>query len=405
MSEWKIYKLGEIASVQTGPFGSQLHQSDYVSEGTPIITVEHLGENRILHENLPKVSDQDKERLKKYWIQEGDIVFSRVGSVDRRAYVKIRENGWLFSGRCLRVRPQENVNGKYLSYFFGLEAFKKKIRGVAVGATMPSLNTSIMSDIDVSLPDLKTQTQIASILSSLDDKIELNLQMNQTLEAITQALFKEWFVNFNFPGFEGELVDGLPKNWKISKLNGMVDVKGGSTPSTSAPEYWDGEYYWTTPKDLSNSRSPVILGTERKITEAGVKQISSGVLPKGTLLLSSRAPIGYLAISQIPISINQGYIAIQGKSVSNLYMLFWLKQNMDTVKGMANGSTFQEISKSNFKVIETHLPDRKILRLFDETINPLFERIIANEIEIKTLTQIRDSLLPKLMTGKIQIKN
>ena len=104
MSEWKVYNLGEIASVQTGPFGSQLHQSDYVEVGTPIITVEHLGENRILHNNLPRVNDEDKSRLKKYWLQEDDIVFSRVGSVDRRAYVKKDEEGWLFSGRCLRVR-------------------------------------------------------------------------------------------------------------------------------------------------------------------------------------------------------------------------------------------------------------------------------------------------------------
>lgn len=405
MSEWKTYKLEEIASVQTGPFGSQLHQSDYVEVGTPIITVEHLGENRIVHNNLPRVSDIDKQRLNKYWLQEDDIVFSRVGSVDRRAYVKKDEDGWLFSGRCLRVRPKEKVNGKYLSYFFGLEDFKRKIRGVAVGATMPSLNTSIMNDIEILLPDdINLQSEIASILSSLDDKIELNLQMNQTLETMAQAIFKEWFVNFNFPGFDGVLVDGLPKEWRMEKLGDMVDVKGGTTPSTTVEEYWNGEYYWSTPKDLSNIHSSVLLDTERKITEAGIRQIGSGVLPKGTLLLSSRAPIGYLAISQVPISINQGYIAIQGKLVSNLFMLFWLKQNMDAVKGRANGSTFQEISKSSFKEIETSVPEKGVLKLFDEIVNPIFDRIIANEIETRTITQIRDGLLPKLMTGKIEVK-
>ena len=127
-------------------------------------------------------------------------------------------------------------------------------------------------------------------------------------------------------------------------------------------------------------------------------------MPKGTLLLSSRAPIGYIAISQVPISINQGYIAIQGKLVSNLYMLFWLKLNMEAVKSKANGSTFQEISKSNFREIETKIPSDNILKQFDETANPIFEKIVKNVYQIQTLTQTRDTLLPKLVSGKIEMK-
>lgn len=153
MSQWRDCKLGEVADVQTGPFGSQLHQSDYVINGTPIITVEHLGDNRIIHNNLPCVGDDDKERLKKYQIFEGDIVFSRVGSVDRRAYVSAKENGWLFSGRCLRVRcDKETVNPRFLSFYFGQESFKEYIRMIAVGATMPSINTEILSNAELSLP-------------------------------------------------------------------------------------------------------------------------------------------------------------------------------------------------------------------------------------------------------------
>jgi len=230
-------------------------------------------------------------------------------------------------------------------------------------------------------------------------------QMNQTLENIAQAIFKEWFVDFNFPGFDGELVDGLPKGWRMGKLGEIVDVKGGTTPSTAKEEYWNGEYYWTTPKDLSNIQAPVLIDTERKITELGVKQISSGIMPEGTLLLSSRAPIGYLAISQVPISINQGYIAIQGKSVSNLFMLFWLKQNMDAVKSKANGSTFQEVSKTNFKLIDVVAPEQAVLKQFDDTISPIFKRIVENVYQIQTLTQTRDTLLPKLMSGQLEIKN
>lgn len=196
MGEWKEYSLGDIAEVQTGPFGSQLHQSDYKLIGTPIITVEHLGENKIIHQNVPLVGEEDRQRLIKYTLQEGDIVFSRVGSVDRRVYVTKDENGWMFSGRCLRVRPDnKKVHPKFLSYYFGQESFKETIRRIAVGATMPSINTTILSEVDVSLPDFDYQLNIASILSSLDDKIDLLHRQNKTLDQLAETIFRQWFVN------------------------------------------------------------------------------------------------------------------------------------------------------------------------------------------------------------------
>ncbi len=165
MSEWKECKLGDVANVQTGPFGSQLHQRDYKSVGTPIITVEHLGDNKIIHSNLPLVSDEDKERLKKYILKKGDVVFSRVGSVDRCAFVHEKEDGWMFSGRLLRVRVRENlVDSRFLSFYFNQESFKDTIRMIAVGATMPSINTEILSNVDILLPSLPEQKAIGSVL-------------------------------------------------------------------------------------------------------------------------------------------------------------------------------------------------------------------------------------------------
>lgn len=233
--------------VQTGPFGSQLHQEDYVAVGTPIITVEHLGDNRIIHQDLPRVSDQDRDRLSKYQLREGDIVFSRVGSVDRRALVRKKEDGWLFSGRCLRVRPDnKKIDSTYLSYFFGHPAFKEHIRSIAVGATMPSLNTQLLSGVFIPHPkDLREQHTIAHILGTLDDKIELNRQMNETLEAMARALFKSWFVDFEpvraksegrdtglpkeiadlFPdSFEDSELGEVPKGWAVGPLPDFIEV-------------------------------------------------------------------------------------------------------------------------------------------------------------------------------------
>ena len=238
--EERLEKLCDPSGgVQTGPFGSQLHQHDYVPIGTPIITVEHLGENRILHQGVPLVSDDDKERLSKYTLRKGDIVFSRVGSVDRRALVTEAEEGWLFSGRCLRVRPDPNkIDSVYLSYFFGLPSFKEHIRAIAVGATMPSLNTEILSNVVVLYPpDLNEQRAIARILSSLDDKIEANRRMNETLEAIARALFKSWFVDFDPVRAKmegrwrpGESLPGLPAHLYDLFPDRLVDSELGEIP-------------------------------------------------------------------------------------------------------------------------------------------------------------------------------
>ena len=188
MKEWKKYKLSEIADIQTGPFGSQLHNNDYVDKGTPIVTVEHLGNRKFSTQNLPCVSDEDKARLAKYVLDKGDIVFSRVGSVDRCSYVSSDEDGWIFSGRCLRVRCNNMCNPLFLYYYFCKETIKQYIRSVAVGATMPSINTKLLSDLPIMLPSRKVQDKVAHILARLDDKIELNCQINDNLTSTSFRL-------------------------------------------------------------------------------------------------------------------------------------------------------------------------------------------------------------------------
>ena len=170
-----------------------------------------------------------------------------------------------------------------------------------------------------------------------------------------------------FPdSFEESALGLIPKGWKVGTIGESVRAVGGSTPSTKNPDYWENGYiYWTTPKDLSSLQSSVLLDTDRKITELGLTQISSGLLPKGTLLLSSCAPIGYLAISEIPVAINQGYIAmICNQELSNYYVLHWAKKNMDVIIRRANGTTFLAISKSNFRSIDIIIPNYKVLAVF-----------------------------------------
>jgi len=189
---WEVKQLGEVCSVKTGPFGAQLHMSDYVAKGTPIITVEHLGDLGIIHENLPLVSDSDKNRLKEYHLKEGDIVFSRVGSVDRSCYISKKESGWLFSCRLLRVRSTaDELLPEFLNHYFRFEGFKHRIRSASVGGTMANLNTTIMSQIKIIFPTVPEQQQITSILSTIDRKLTLQHQRTAHYEKLKQGLMND----------------------------------------------------------------------------------------------------------------------------------------------------------------------------------------------------------------------
>ena len=251
--------------------------------------------------------------------------------------------------------------------------------------------------------------------------------MNETLEATARALFKSWFVNFDpvrakmegcdtgLPRhlsdlFPNRLVDSemgeIPEGWEVSEIGKEVNAVGGSTPSTKEPSYWyQGQHYWATPKDLSKLWSPVLLDTSRKITDAGLQKISSGPLPVGTVLLSSRAPIGYLAIAEVPTAVNQGFIAMRCEQrLPSLYVLYWCQQNLGHIRDIAGGSTFPEISKLTFCLIPVLVPSHAILRVFERLGCSLYRRLVANMKEAASLAALRDALLPKLISGEIRVR-
>lgn len=313
-----------------------------------------------------------------------------------------------------------------LFLFYAITAAKGQLLGLvsAAGHGTGVLDTDRLRSLELRSLPLVEQRSIARAIGALDDKIELNRRMNETLEAMARAIFKDWFVDFGptrakmqgrapylapdiWSLFPDRLDDeGKPEGWVTSTIGKEVEVVGGSTPSTKEPAFWGGDIAWATPKDLSSLSTPVLLCTERQITESGLSQIGSGLLPVGTVLLSSRAPIGYMAIAQVPVSVNQGFIAmICKKRLSNVFVWLWSQSNMEKVHQNANGSTFQEISKSNFRPIEVIVPAPELLRVFDETARPLFDRIVTNEKENRTLATTRDFLLPKLMSGEVRLKS
>lgn len=429
---WTVTTLGAACargggSVQTGPFGSQLHASDYVAVGIPSIMPQNIGDNRINPTGIARIMLEDAARLSRYRLQVGDIVYSRRGDVERRALVREAEDGWLCGTGCLRVRfGLGYVDPSFASYYLAHPEVRAWVVRHAVGATMANLSTSLLAALPFIVPPLSEQQAIASVLSALDDKIELNRQMNHTLEAMAQALFQSWFVDFDpvrakaegrdpglakpvaglFPdSFEESELGEIPKGWRVVPIGELVSVVGGTTPSTKETAFWsNGDHFWATPKDLSGLATPVLLRTERKITDAGLAQIGSGLLPPGTVLLSSRAPIGYLAVTEVPTAINQGFIAIlPQEEISNLFILRWAEWAHDEIISRANGSTFLEISKAKFRPIPIIKPPRPVLGAFDQVVRPIYEHVVTNEREAHELATLRDTLLPKLISGELRV--
>jgi type I restriction enzyme, S subunit len=417
MSEWKEYKLGEICKVKGGkrlPKGNNLTT---IPNSHPYIRVRDMGEKYLPINNLEYVPNEVFPSIKNYIVDKGDLILSIVGSVGLVSLVNENLDKASLTENCVKILPQKDIlNNEFLYYFLISNFGQAEIYKKTVGAVQPKLPIYNINDIELNLPNLPTQTAIAEILSSLDEKIELNNKINQELEALAQTLFKQWFIDFEFPNENGEpykssggeMMDcelgEIPKGWEIGTLDSILTVSGGTTPSTKESSYWDGDIHWTSPRDLSNLKSPILLDTEKKITQLGLKKIGSGLLPKGSLLLSSRAPIGYLAITEIETAINQGYIGINGKNeFSNLFILCWLKSNMNSVIERANGSTFLEISKSNFRQIKILIPTTDSLNNFTNQFELMFDQIRINTIEIKELTNLRDTLLPKLISGELEI--
>lgn len=360
MGGWQNYLLGEIAQVQTGPFGSQLHMSDYKMEGVPIITVEHLGENKILHKNLPLVGDEDRKRLIKYTLQKGDIVFSRVGSVDRRAYVSANEDGWMFSGRCLRVRANKvKVEPRFLSYYFGQESFKETIRRTAVGATMPSINTAILSEVQLSIPSFSEQKAIANVLSSLDDKIDLLHRQNKTLESMAETLFRQWFI------------EEAQEDWGKYSVSDFADhVKENVVPAKSKSEYY---HHYSLPAFDEGKRPTLELGSEilsnkYKVVEHSI--LVSKLNPKVPRIW----PVSSLSSKNSICSTE--FQVLKPKSIKLYgYLLFLLRSNdaVDALSMAASGTSgsHQRVRPEDIFNIKTILPSLASAEQYSDMVIPV----------------------------------
>lgn len=379
----RMTQLKTIADIQTGPFGSQLHKEDYVETGTPIVTVEHLGNRVFTEQNLPRVSDSDKARLIKYTLSTGDIVFSRVGSVDRCSYVDKSHDGWMFSGRCLRVRPTELVDSLYLYYYFCLEETKQFVRNIAVGATMPSINTKLLGEVEIALPDLNNQKRIAAVLSSLDDKIENNQKLNDNLADLLQTIYQGRFGN-----------DILAVNQGV-----LSDICSYSTDKVAVSEL-NVRTYFSTENMLSGK-----AGSTEAISLPTTSQTTA--CHKGDTLISNIRPyFKKIVYCEDKCGCSTDVLCFTPSQPCYSAYLFSTLYADKFFAFMVAGSKGTKMPRGDKQQIMTYpvvLPSEEELAGFNTIASPLLEQIYSNRAENKRLSILRDTLLPKLMSGEINV--
>jgi type I restriction enzyme S subunit len=426
---WEFTTLGEICqrgggNIQTGPFGSQLHASDYVPVGIPSIMPTNIGDNRIIEDGIVRITEEDANRLGQHRLKAGDIVYSRRGDVEKRALIREREEGWLCGTGCLKVRLGSGVvDPLFASLFLGHPAIREWIVRHAVGATMPNLNTSIMSAVPFALPPLAEQKAIAAVLGALDDKIELNRRMNATLEAMARALFQSWFVDFDpvrakldgrppasldpataalFPDhFEDSELGEIPRGWAAQRLPDVIDVNPRRTlkSGTIAPYL-----------DMKN------LPTQGHSAEEVIdREFSSGTkFQNGDTLLARITPclengktgyVDFLEDGQVGWGSTE-YIVLSPKLPLPPQFGYLLARSdalrTHAIQNMTGTSGRQRVPSECFHNFWLAVPPPAIARRFDELTAPLMAKIKANSTESRTLATLRDTLLPKLLSGEVQ---
>ena len=299
----------------------------------------------------------------------------------------------------------ENANTKYLACLFSL----MHLGNLSAQSAQPGLSVQTLSKQIIYLPEISTQNQIADIIKSLDTKIELNNRINHNLEQQAQALYKSWFVDFE--PFRGEkFVDSelglIPEGWRVGQLSEICEIVGGGTPSKVKTEYYTNNgIHWLTPKDLSISCKKFTSRGLDDITELGYKSSSAKLMPKGAVLFSSRAPIGYLTIAKNTICTNQGFKSAVPGIAGTAFLYYYLKFNTEYIKTLASGSTFKEASGSLMKSLAVVIPPKMVFDKFEDVMARYFDSQENIELENSHHVEVRDSLLPRLMSGKLKIND
>lgn len=411
-NNWKKYKLGEFASLRK----QNIQPKDFTNE--IYIGLEHIGQGNFLLDGIGEASDVTSNKAT---FKSGDILYGKIRPYFKKVYRP------KFSGICstdilVVFSKNENlVDQNFLYQIIKTQSFTDKATETSTGTKMPRADWDSLCQIEFEIPPLKEQQAIAEILSALDDKIELNLQTNKTLEEMANALYKHWFVDFGpflppgrclkdgggpIPGFVESELGLIPEGWEAKPFFSLIDLLSGGTPKTSVHEYWGDEICWVSAKDIGSSNESFIVDTDKKITELGLRNSSTKILPEDTIIIVARGSVGKYGIISKPMAMNQSCYGLYSKGFLSQSMVFLITQNiMKDLLRMSYGSVFDTITTNTFNSINVAVPSLEISKPLMDRFDILFNKVKQNTIENQTLKQTRDYLLPKLISGEIRVKS
>lgn len=402
--EWKEVKIGDLGQIITGKTPKTAIKKNWGGK-IPFLSPSDDMSNKTSPVTARTLTELGVAEVAKCLIPANSICVSCIGS-DLGKVVKT-DRELVTNQQINTIVPHSNVDSDFVYYLMCIVG--KELNYISKTSTaVPIINKSTFSDWNIVIPEkVEDQRRIASILSSLDRKIELNNKINADLEEMAQAIFKNWFVDFE-PFKDGKFVDSelgkIPEGWKVGRLDEIADVVGGSTPSKAKPEYYTQKgIAWLTPKDLSNHPAVYTSRGEIDITEEGYNSTSTKLMPKGTILFTSRAPIGYISIAQNDICTNQGFKSLVPKKAETCFLYCFLKYVTPVIENKSTGSTFKEASGSLMKSLQVIIPEQNVFEEFEAIVSPLFARIESLEKENSRLSLLRDTLLPRLMSGEIEV--
>lgn len=410
MSEWKEVRLGDVCSI-FGRIGFRGYTTEDLvetpQEGAISLSPSNIVQGDLNLDKLTYIKWIKYEESPEIKINRNDILLVKTGSsIGRTTIVKEVVHPMTLNPQLV-VLKDITINPLYLSYLMKGYYFQGLIHNIAGGSAIPTLSQKHLSDLKITICDNDTQNKVAQTISPIDDKIAVNKKICENLEAQAQALFKHWFVDFA-PFKDGKFVESelglIPEGWRVGTLSDLGEIVGGATPSKAESSYYtDKGIPWLTPKDLSNGLKKFTSRGEIDITENGYKSCSAKIMPRGSVLFSSRAPIGYLTIAKNDICTNQGFKSVVPKYAGTAYIYYLLKTNTKRIESMSSGTTFKEASGSLMKSLAVIIPPKNIIDNYEVSVIEMFNEQEVIEEESSRLASLRDTLLPKLMSGQIKL--
>ena len=466
VADWQEYRIEEIAldiphAMSTGPFGSAISSKFFQDEGVPVIrggnlstdVSEHMSDNGLVF-----ISSEKAQEFQRSIVRPGDLVFTCWGTINQVGLIteELKYSEYIISNKQMKLTPDPKMaDSLFLYYLFSSPIKQSEILSNGIGAAVPGFNLGQLKKHVVRLPNITEQRRIAKVLGAFDLKIRHNNKTNLILEEIAQAIFKSWFVNFEpvkvkieakangqdperaamcaisgktdakldqlspdqltqlrttaalFPDeFTFSELGPIPKGWEKQPLSEMIRLIGGGTPKRSIPEYWSGEIPWFSVQDAPADGDVFVLNTQEKITQFGLDNSSTRLLPTGTTIISARGTVGRLALTGVEMAMNQSCYGVMGANgIGQYFNFFSLKNAVGALKQNTHGAVFDTITRKTFETVPCMKPTLAILNVFEMTVSPLMSNIRNNLHEGYTLTQLRDTLLPRLLSGEITIDN